>query len=37
MELENIVMKLPPSSAGHGSSRRQYLMFDADLTSFIVQ
>ena len=37
VEFEDIIMKLPPPSAGHGSSRCQYLMFDIDLTSFIVQ
>ena len=37
VELEDIIMKLPPLNAGHGSSRRQYLMFDIYLTSFIVQ
>ena len=37
VELEDIIMKLPPPSGGHGSSRCQYLMFDIDLTSFIVQ
>ena len=34
VELEDIIMKLPPPSAGR---RSQYLMFDADLTSFIIQ
>ena len=37
VELEDNIMKLPPSSAGHGSYRCQYLMFDIDLTFFIVQ
>ena len=37
VELEDIIMKVPPPSVGHGSSRRQYLMFDIDLTSFTVQ
>ena len=37
VELEDIIMKLPPPSAGHGSSRRRYLMFDVDLTSYNVQ
>ena len=37
VELEEIIMKVPPPSVGHGSFRRQYLMFDIDLTSFTVQ
>ena len=37
VELEDIIMKVPPPSVGHGSCRRQYLMFDIDLTSFTVQ
>ena len=37
VEFEDIIMKLPPPSAGHGSFRCLYLMFDIDLTSFIVQ
>ncbi|XP_065662840.1 uncharacterized protein LOC136085459 [Hydra vulgaris] len=32
LELKDIIMKLPPPSIGHGSSKRQYLMFDVDLT-----
>ena len=37
VELEDMIMKVPPPSVGHGSSRRQYLVFDIDLTSFTVQ
>ena len=37
VELEDIIIKLPPPNAGHGSSRHQYIMFNVDLISFIVQ
>ena len=37
VELEDIIMKVSPPSVGHRSSRRQYLIFDIDLTSFTVQ
>ena len=37
VKLEDIIIKILPPSAGHGSPRGQYLMLDNDLTSFIVQ